>query len=133
MQVVRLKNELASGICCSMGIDAKPAGGVGTLSRAAEVLGGHGLSQVPFWFALSVQVQAFRGDFRPAFRFLFVQDKPILFFILPWSAMPPSLAPARYSSRSETRYGIESAAPLNSFIGAENRIIWLMCLPPSSA
>jgi len=78
-------------------------------------------------------VQAFRGGFRTAFRFLFVQDKPILFFILPWSAMPPSLARARYSSRSETSHGIESAAQLNPFISAENRIIWLMCLPPSSA
>jgi len=61
MQVVRLKNELASGICCSRGIDAKPAGGVGTLSRAAEVPWGHGLAQVPFWFAFIRVVQAFRG------------------------------------------------------------------------
>jgi len=72
MQVVRLKNELASGICCSRGIDAKPTGGVGTLSRAAEVLGGHGLSQVPFWFALSVQFKLSGAIFGlpPAF-FLF--------------------------------------------------------------
>jgi|SRR6478609_2717597 len=96
MQVVRLKNELASGICCSRGIDAKPAGGVGTLSRAAEVLGGHGLSQVPFWFALSVQFKLSGAIFGLPSASFFVQDKPILFFILPWSAMPPSLARARY-------------------------------------
>jgi hypothetical protein len=98
-----------------------------------KCVGGHGLSQVPFWFALSVQFEAFRGDCRPAFRFLSVRDKPILFFILPWSAMPHSLAHARDSSGNETSHGIESAAPLNPFISAENRIRWLMCLPPSSA
>ena len=35
--------------------------------------------------------QALRGDFQTAFHFLSVQDKPILFFILPWSAIRPVL------------------------------------------
>jgi hypothetical protein len=41
--------------------------------------------------------QVFPGRFSAClFRFISVQCKPILFFILPWTAMPPSLTHSPY-------------------------------------
>jgi hypothetical protein len=68
--------------------------------------------------------------FRQFIPVCFRQGKPILFFILPWVSMLPSLAPCLSFSGGEQRHRTESAAPLNPFIGAENRIIWLRVLRP---
>ena len=91
MQVVRLKNELAPGIFCFKGIDAKPAGRVGTLSCAAE-------SPAEAWPVLNPVLaravrcsSGFAGDFRSPVLIRSLQSKPILFFILPRNAMQPAI------------------------------------------
>jgi hypothetical protein len=48
---------------------------------------------VPLWSAAPCGSGFSAGDFQPAYpRFVLFKDKPILFFILPESAMPVSLA-----------------------------------------
>jgi hypothetical protein len=51
------------------------------------------------------------------------QGKPILFLVLPYTSMPPNLAHSLSFPGGEQRHTTESAAPLNPFIGTENRII----------
>jgi hypothetical protein len=91
---------------------------------------GHGLSQFPFWLTESAQPWFAGDDFRQLVPVHLRQGKPILFFILPCTSVPPSLAHSLFFAGGEQRHRTESAAPLNPFIGTENRIIWLSVLRP---
>jgi len=133
MQVVRLKNKWVPGFAAqgvSMQSPLVELEHFRELLKCSEdmvCLKSHLGSRYPCKFKLSGAIFGL-----PSASFLF-KTSPFFSSSCHGDSMPPSLARARYSSRSETSHGIESAAPLNPFISAENRIIWLMCLPPSSA
>jgi hypothetical protein len=84
---------------------------------------GHGRPQVPFWFTASAQPRFAGGDFPAACSGPSPSRQAHSFLNLAMHLDAANLAHSLSFSGGEQMHRTESAAPLNPFIGTENRII----------